>query len=48
LGKGVGGMGKNVGVGTVKGVFKLGKGVGGETKKLGKKPKPEEAKNQKQ
>jgi len=34
LGKGAGGLGKNVTVGTGKGVGKIGKGVGGELKKL--------------
>jgi hypothetical protein len=35
----VAGLGKNVTVGTCKGVGKIGKGVGGEFKKLGGKSK---------
>ncbi len=37
LGKGVAGLGKNTGEGTVKGTAKVGKGVGGGLKKLGRK-----------
>jgi hypothetical protein len=37
LGKGTAGLGKDVGVGSVKGTAKIGKGAGGEFKKLGKK-----------
>jgi len=39
LGKGAGGLGKNVAVGTGTGLGKLGKGLGGELKKLDGKPK---------
>ena len=44
FGKGVAGLGKNVTVGTGKGVGKIGKGVGGEFKKLGGKSKKKDEK----
>jgi hypothetical protein len=40
----VAGLGKNVTVGTGKGVGKIGKGVGGEFKKLGGKSKKKDEK----
>ena len=46
VGKGATGFGKNVGVGTGKGAGKIGKGIGGEFKKLGRKSKKDERKNE--
>jgi hypothetical protein len=48
VGKGVGGFGKNAGVGTGKGVAKIGKGAGGEFKKLGHKSAKKDEKNEQQ
>lgn len=45
LGKGAGGMGESVAVGTAKGVGKIGKGVVGEFKKLGGKSKQHDEKS---